>query len=595
MARNGFLDEGGFRAAKARPLDVKLVRHDTAVPMAPHFLRLVRNQVADWAESRGIDPQRDGLTIQVGLDSQLQQLAEQAVERQGELLQSVAASEWSRSQLRAGPPAKGTSQRGFEHFWQTNDALRLEIARQSDAYRKARDGGADDAAALRAAQSDDEFQELLAAKTRLEAGLIALDPRTGQVRAWVGSREWKHDRFDHVAQAKRQPGSTFKPFVYGAALAAGIPQNQMYLDAPVTLTTADGQLWTPGDVGGSTGQPMMMRTGLARSRNTITAQVMQQVGPQQVAQFARSMGIDQSKLDPVLSLALGTSPVTLLEMAGAYGTIAALGVRRDPVLVDRISDRDGRPLAQFSSTPQRVLDSDTAAVMVDILREAVDSGTGTALRTQFALKGDIAGKTGTTQRNSDGWFLSLQPGLVVGAWVGFNDQRVTMRSNRWGQGGSSALLLVGDLLREGARRKLVDMDAQFPAMERPAPPIRWTQEPAISEESAWDSAAVTEPAPQEATLPVRSAQFRFDTPEAARPMAIPATSPAPAGSVRHAVQVIEPDTAAQRGSLPVSVAPRTVPPVAQRCRCRYRHPRRCRPSGSRCPCPPRRPWLLPSS
>ncbi len=554
MEREGYLDAAAYRSARERPLDVRLTRHDTAVPLAPHYLRSVRTQVAEWAEQHGLDPRRDGLTIQVGLDSRLQRLAEQAVERQGELLQSVAASEWSRAALRVGPPAPGSKVNAFEHFWRSNEGLRNEVGRQTAAYRKAREEGADDASALKTVAQDEEFVRLRAAKTRLEAGLVAIDPRSGQVRAWVGSRDWRQDRFDHVAQARRQPGSTFKPFVYGAALVAGIPQNQVYYDSPVTLTTADGQVWTPGDVGGSSGQPMLMRTGLARSRNTITAQVMQQVGPHQVARFARSMGIEQSPLDPVLSLALGTSPVTLLEMAGAYGTLAALGTRRDPLLIDRIEDRDGRLLVQFDSQPRRVLEAEHATLMVDILREAVDSGTGTALRTRFDLKGDIAGKTGTTQRNSDGWFLSLQPGLVVGAWVGFNDQRVTMRSNQWGQGGHSALLLVGDLLRQGAQDQLIDMEARFPTVPRPAPPMRWVPEPAEVDEVPWESVASTDEPSDEPMLPVRSARFRFDAPDRPMPVAAAAQPPAqrsvdetPAGGVRQAVQVIgaEPGAAAR--------------------------------------------------
>ena len=527
--------------------------------MAPHYLRLVRSQVAEWAEARGIDPKRDGLTIHVALDTRLQKLAEQAVQRQGELLQSVAASEWSRAALRVGPPAKGAEVREFQHFWQLNPALRAEVARQTDAYRKARDTGADDAAALRAAERDPELPRLFAAKTRLEAGLVGLDPRNGHVLAWVGSRDWQQDRFDHVAQARRQPGSTFKPFVYGAALAAGIPQNQIYVDAPVTLTTADGKVWTPGDVGGSSGQPMLMRTGLSRSRNTITAQVMQQVGPHAVARYAQMLGIDQSPLDPVLSLALGTSPVTLLEMTGAYGTLASLGIRREPVLIERIDDRDGRLLGNFGSQPRRVLETDQAALMVDILREAVDSGTGTALRTRFGLKGDIAGKTGTTQRNSDGWFLSLQPELVVGAWVGFNDQRVTMRSNQWGQGGHSALLLVGDFLRQSAEDELIDMQARFPTVPRPAPPVQWTRDPAESEELPWDSVASAEGyAAEEPTLPVRSSRYRFES--ADLPPAAVASLPEPAPQ-RRALPFDPPPAGVQRAVQAEPAQPRVFVPA----------------------------------
>ncbi|WP_418317796.1 transglycosylase domain-containing protein [Piscinibacter sakaiensis] len=470
MAREGVLGQTELAAAHAQPLGVQITRHDLEPQLAAHYLRVVRAQVAQWAGQHGIDPRRDGLRIQVGLDARLQRIAEAAVERQTELLQQVADSEWSSRTLRAGPPKKPAGEQAFAYFWQSNPALLAELQQPAP--------GLQPVAAGRPSADSAPLAELKAAKTRLEAGFVALDPQTGSVRAYVGSRSWKLDRFDHVAQARRQPGSTFKPFVYGAALAGGMPQNRMFADRPFTMTLADGATWTPGDVGSSSGEWMMMRAGLSKSRNSITAQVMHQVGVDRVIQYARAVGIRHSPLDPVPSLALGTSPVTLLEMAGAYGTLAALGTRRDPTLIEAISARDGRLLVRFESQPQQVLEHEHAAAMVDILRDAVDRGTGTRLRSQFGIKADIAGKSGTSQRNADGWFISLQPNLVTGAWVGFNDQRVTMRSTEWGQGGRSALLLVGDFLREARDRDLLAMDFRFPQVARPKPPMLWQPAPA---------------------------------------------------------------------------------------------------------------------
>lgn len=481
MQREGHLDGAALAAATAKPLGVQITRHDIDPPMAPHYLRVVRAQVAQWAAQRGIDPQRDGLRIEVGLDSRLQRIAESSVERQAGVLQQVADSEWSSQALRAGPPPKPVSAKdAFAWFWQSNPGLLAELRAQAPGPHNV----AADASGMRAGGgSDAELAALKATKTRLEAGFVAIDPRSGAVRAYVGSRSWKQDRYDHVAQARRQPGSTFKPFVYGAALAAGMPQDQMFVDRPYTLTLADGKTWTPGDVGASSGRLMMMRTGLSKSRNSITAQVIQQVGVDRVIHYARTVGIRHSQLDAVPSLALGTSPVTLLEMTGAYGTLAALGTRRDPTLIESISDRHGRLLTTFASQPVAALEYEHAAMMVDILRDAVDRGTGALLRSQFGIKADIAGKSGTSQRNADGWFISLQPTLVTGAWVGFNDQRVTMRSTQWGQGGRSALLLVGDFLREAQQHALVDMDAQFPTVARPAPPTVWHPAPQDSFET----------------------------------------------------------------------------------------------------------------
>lgn len=472
MVGAGHLDAAAGRAAAARPLGVQVQRADLAVPPAPHYLRLVRQQLAEWARQNGQDLQRDGLVVHVSLDTRQQALAEQAVARQSALLQRVADAEWSRAELRAGPPAAGVRPMAFAHFWRAHADLLEELAQATPAYRQARSRGADERHALAAALDDPRLAALQAERTRLEAGFVALDPRSGAVRAYVGSRDFQRDRFDHVAQARRQPGSTFKPFVYGAALLDGMTPDRRFVDRVVSYTTADGQTWAPADAGGASGETMSLRAGLARSRNTITAQVMHEVGPARVARFAQAMGVDRSPLQAVPSLALGTSPVTLLEMAQAYGTLAALGQRRAALFIERIDVRHGQTLFMADTRPARALDEDHAAQLVDMLRDAVDHGTGTLLRTQFGVKGDVAGKTGTSQRNTDGWFIALHPTLVVGAWVGFNDPRVTMRSTEWGQGGRSALRLAGDFLAAWQQGGGLPLAARFPAVARlpePAP------------------------------------------------------------------------------------------------------------------------------
>jgi penicillin-binding protein 1A len=228
---------------------------------------------------------------------------------------------------------------------------------------------------------------------------------------------------------------------------------------------------------------MTLREGLAQSKNTITAQVMQAVGAEAVVNFAQAAGVRESALDPVPSLALGTSPVTLLEMANAYATLAALGERRDPLLITQIADRSGRVMASFESPPERVLDQPLIAKLVDVMRGVVQTGTGTAVRTEFGVRGDLAGKTGTTQNNTDGWFLLMSPKLVAGAWVGFNDARVTIRSNYWGQGGHNALRLVGSFFQQGQKAGLIDTQAVFPPVERDAPVVA---EPASAPEAPVD-------------------------------------------------------------------------------------------------------------
>jgi penicillin-binding protein 1A len=207
---------------------------------------------------------------------------------------------------------------------------------------------------------------------------------------------------------------------------------------------------------------MTAREGLIHSKNTITAQVMQEIGPIKTAELARRMGVNQSKLDEVPSLALGTSPVTPLEMVTAYSTIAARGEYRQPIFITRVTDKQGNVLAEFKTENQLVMSDKTVENLINTLRDAVDQGTGQAVRTRFGVRADVAGKTGTTHKNTDGWFILMHPRLVAGAWVGFNDSRVTMRSNYWGGGGQNALLLVGDFFQVALDAQLIDGGARFP-------------------------------------------------------------------------------------------------------------------------------------
>jgi penicillin-binding protein 1A len=234
-------------------------------------------------------------------------------------------------------------------------------------------------------------------------------------------------------------------------------------DRPVALRLPDGKVWRPGDLGGASGRTMTLEDGLVFSRNAITAQLVAEVGAARVAAFARRAGVRESPLAEVPSLALGASEVTLLEMASAYATLAAEGVYRAPQLVARVTDREGRTLLQPSVAAEPALDREVAIKLLDMLRGAVDRGTGRAIRGVHGIAADVAGKTGTSQNNADGWFLLMHPQLVVGAWVGFNDPRVTLRSDHWGQGANNALHVVGDFMRAALAAQAVDANASFPS------------------------------------------------------------------------------------------------------------------------------------
>jgi penicillin-binding protein 1A len=480
LVKHGLLPEAQYRELRERPLRVTLNRQPELLGPAPHFAVQARRWLIGWADEHGFNLYTDGLVIHTTIDSRLQELALQAVERQTRALQAIADVEWSSAGMRVASTSPEAYERvrpridPFAHFWSRQRQLVAQFVRETPQFKEALKAHGDrnaEAAALRALQADPGFMgQLKRDKTRLEAGFVAIEPATGEVKAWVGSRDFDTDQYDHVAQAARQPGSTFKPFVYGAALESGLHPDRTYVDGPVEIPLPDGTLWKPTDMSGTTGEPMSLRDGLILSKNTVTAQVAQEVGIPRIVALAQAMGIDQSRLDPVPSLALGTSPVTLLEMTSGYATIAQRGHYRKPVSIRRITDRHGTMLAEFGTETRRALSPEVAADLIDMMRGVVTRGTGTQIKARFGVPGDIAGKTGTSQFNADGWFIGMHPQLVAGAWVGFNDSRVAMRSDYWGQGGHNAILLVGDFMKAVTKGGLLSSKPRFPPPTHPAPP-----------------------------------------------------------------------------------------------------------------------------
>lgn len=475
MRDEGYLAAADYDRWRAAPLGLAPTAAAGA-DTAPHFVVHVRRWAEAWAAEHGYDLYRDGLRFHTPLDPALQRLAQDAVAEQGAALDAVAGYEWSRRvpDVRSRDAAAYAAHRDagrhvpYAALWTLRPSLFDAYARRTDRYRRrvARDGRPEDA--LAALRRDAAFADSLRrAVARLEAGLVALDPRTGHVLAWVGGRDFDAAQYDHVAQARRQPGSTFKPILYAAALDRDHAPTDVFADSAVTY----GGTWRPTNDGGASGRALTLRDGLVYSKNTVAARLMDDVGPARVALVARRLGIT-STLAEVPSLALGTSEVTLLEMAGAYAALAAGGARRTPVVVTRVEDRAGRVLARFGHDAAPVLAPHTAYTVVDLLRDAVDRGTGRRLRTVHGLRGDVAGKTGTTQDNRDGWFLALHPQLVVGAWVGFDDPRLTFRTDYWGQGGHNALDVVGTLLRRAEDAGRLRPDARFappPGYRSPTP------------------------------------------------------------------------------------------------------------------------------
>ena len=438
MAEQGALDSTEARALQAAPPEISLQPQPSTYSAAPHFTAAVRRELEAWAEPRGYDVDRDGLVVRTTLDLSLQRHAEAAVAERAERLQRTADA-----QLRRVPRA----------------ALEAALRRTRE-YDRARDRGLDPAAALEAVRADAALVDSVASVVRRpEVALVAVQPETGAVRAYVGSRDFAVDEYDHAGVARRQPGSTFKPFVFASALQRGYGPDDEIEGGEVSLVLGDGTVWTP--TGGTS--PGTLSDALAYSKNAVTARLTYEVGPHRVALVARRMGVT-SPVEPVASIGLGTSPVTLLEMVSAYGTIANDGLRRRPRVLTRVETAAGTVLETFGGQGAQALTRRDARYLLDMMRGVIDRGTGRDLRA-MGVTGDLAGKTGTTQDYADGWFIAMRPGLAVGAWVGFNDQRVRFQSKQTGEGSRTALPVVGAFLRRA--------QGQLPDVGFPPPPQRF--------------------------------------------------------------------------------------------------------------------------
>jgi penicillin-binding protein 1A len=453
MVKYGRLSPAAYQILSRKPLRVDFERQIEPPGPAPHFAQQLRKWLISWADRNDYNIYSDGLIVRTTIDSRLQSMATAAVAAQGNALQSIASGAWS----------------GRSGCSPSNDLFKTFI-RETPDYRAARSAGQSDDDALQHLSADRTFvRNLCHDKTEVQAGFLAIDPLNGQIKAWVGSRDFTDEPFDHVQQSRRQPGSTFKPFVYGAAFAAGAKPTDTFIDQPIEIPLKGGEIWRPNDDVAPSGKPMTLRDALAYSRNRITAQLMQQVGPDKVVRLARAMGVRDSELNPVPSLALGTSPVTIKEMVSAYSTIANDGEYLEPRMVTSIEDRNGNVLAQFApASPERALPADADRTLIDVMRDVVNRGTGASIRSRYGIRADVAGKTGTTQDNTDGWFILMHPQLVAGAWVGFDDGRVTLGSSYWGEGAHTALPIVGDFYQRALRARLIDSRMKFATEVQPS-------------------------------------------------------------------------------------------------------------------------------
>jgi penicillin-binding protein 1A len=426
---------------KKLPLGLKYSRgKNPTSTLAPYFRDHVRRFLRDWAKGKNIDLYRDGLKVYTTIDSRMQGYAEKAVEEHLRELQKQLNKELANNKP-----------------WVKEPSMLDKSMKESQRFKSMTEAGASNAEIKKAFNQKEKMRvwtwegerdttltpmdSLIHYIKFLETGFLAMDPFTGEIRAWVGGINYKHFQYDHVADGRRQVGSTFKPIVYAAAFDEGRfePCNTV-LDIPVAIELPDGKIWSPKNSGGGDEGLMNYMEALAKSKNQVTACLMKNLGPELICQYARELGVE-SPLNCVPSLCLGTSDLTVMEMTRVYCAFANYGYKVKPFFVARIEDKNGQILAEFVPEKNQAIDSSTAYIMARMLMNVVDHPSGTAhrLRTKYHFKNPMGGKTGTTQNNTDGWFMGITPHLVAGAWVGGADNRIRFSSTAYGQGANMAL------------------------------------------------------------------------------------------------------------------------------------------------------------
>ncbi len=459
LAKYEFIPQEDLAKMQAEDLNLHYRVENQNTGAAPYFREAIRQQVLsalkelnkDRPEDQQLNLYTSGLRIYTSIDSRMQKYADEAVKEHMRAEQKLFYEHW-----RGRNPWVNEEMKEIKGF--LKDAMR-----RTQRYRD-----------LMAAYNNDEFKvweelrrpikmtvftwdgdkdttlspmdSLNYYKRILNCGMMAMDPTNGHVKAWVGGINYKYFKFDHISQSKRQPGSTFKPFVYGAAIENEIvtPCDAL-VDEPVTFGEEDGLsggTWTPHNSDGKYSyQSMKLRRAMGLSINTISAKLMKQLGPDKVADFAHKCGIE-SPLHEVPSLCLGASEVSLYEQVAGYSTLANGGERIDPILVLRITDKVGNVLKEYSPPVKAVIKPETAYLMTYMLQGAVQEPGGTAeglKRTSLVNGNEIGAKTGTTSNYSDGWFMGVTQKIVAGVWVGGDDRSIHFRSLALGQGAKMAM------------------------------------------------------------------------------------------------------------------------------------------------------------
>tara|TARA_B100000427_G_scaffold326767_1_gene336054 strand:- start:1381 stop:3597 length:2217 start_codon:yes stop_codon:yes gene_type:complete len=483
MVKNNYLSKDICDSLINEPIVLSYNRVDHNEGIATYFREKLRSFMRDWSEKKETETgkkyniYKDGLKIYTTIDSEMQTYAENAVKNHIKELQQKFYAHWE--DFENAP---------YDTSWragQIDSLILLPAIKRSERYRKLKNTNPSEEDVLHIFNNpvkmsifswekriDTMMSPLDSIKYYnyfLHSGLVSIEPGTGHIKAWVGGINHEQFKYDHVAEGKRQVGSTFKPFIYATAIdqfkyspCFKVPNVQVIFEKEKWGLDKD---YIPENANKKYGGELSLVEGLAKSKNTVSAYLMKRVRPNKVISLARKMGIT-SYLPAVPSLCLGTAEVSLLEMTGAYSTFANQGMYIEPHFVSRIEDKNGVVLESFSNNEVEVLSEEKNYIIVKLLEGVVNQGSGGRLRWHYGFRNAIAGKTGTTQNHSDGWFVGFVPNLVTGVWTGADNRAVRFRDLRLGQGAEMALPIWGDYMTQVFQNNRINItDQKFPFPE----------------------------------------------------------------------------------------------------------------------------------
>ena len=468
MAKNEFITQKEKDSLQQLPLKINFTPESHNDGLATYFREYLRGYLKKWTKNNPkpngelYNINRDGLKIFVTLDSRMQQYAQEAVQEHISNLQKYFFKEQQKNETAPF----------YDLEEEQVDAIYKRARKRSDRFRRMQKNGYSDqqidsafnaSTDMRVFSWNDqrEIDTIMSPndsikyyKTILRSGLLSIEPQTGHIKAWVGGINHKYFKYDHVDQGKRQVGSTFKPFVYATAInQLRLSPCEKFPNTPYTIPKGRfgiPEAWTPKNSGEKYGGEITLKSALAKSINVISARLIDMVTPLNVVRLAKSAGIE-SRIPKSPSIALGSVELSLMEMTGAYATFANKGMRVEPNMLLRIEDKNGTVLADFTPKTNEVLSEESAYVVLELLKGVTTAGSGVRLRTSehyykdiitgfpYEFTNPIAGKTGTTQNHTDGWFMGVVPNLATGVWTGGEDRAVHFENIAEGQGATMSL------------------------------------------------------------------------------------------------------------------------------------------------------------